>query len=40
MTPLSNPGYYKALAKDLEEIPSRTLIDRLVIRLQGFIRMS
>lgn len=40
MTPRSNPGYYDALLKDLEQVPSRTLLDKVAIRLKGLIRMS
>lgn len=40
MTPRSNPGYYKALLKDLEEIPDRTWLQKLGIRLRGLIRLS
>ncbi|CAN8104674.1 unnamed protein product [Discula destructiva] len=40
MTPRSNPEYYKILMQDLEEVPSRTWLQRMGIKLKGFVRMS
>lgn len=40
MTPRSNPGYYEALVRDLEEVPSRTWAQRIALKLKGMIRWS
>ncbi|KAJ4404112.1 hypothetical protein N0V82_010547 [Gnomoniopsis sp. IMI 355080] len=40
MTPRSNPGYYEALVRDLEEVPSRTWTQRMALKLKGMIRWS
>lgn len=40
MAPRSNPEYYRALVRDLDELPSRTWAQRLRIRLGGMFRWS
>ncbi|KAJ4388214.1 hypothetical protein N0V93_008821 [Gnomoniopsis smithogilvyi] len=40
MMPRSNPEYYKALMRDLEEVPTRTWAQRLGLKLKGMIRWS
>lgn len=40
MAPRSNPGYYQALMRDLDELPDRTWAQRLALRLKGMVRWS
>lgn len=40
LTPRSNPGYYEALVRDLDEVPSRTWLQQVGIKLRGLIRLS
>lgn len=40
LTPRSNPGYYQALMRDLEDVPNRTWAQRLGQRLKGMVRFS
>lgn len=38
MEPESNPNHYKALAKELDELPDRTWFGNLAKRLQNMVR--
>ncbi|KAI1478496.1 hypothetical protein K445DRAFT_320929 [Daldinia sp. EC12] len=38
--PRSNPTYFEDLVKELEEAPTRSYLDRLWLRLKGFIRIE
>lgn len=40
MRPRSNPGYYDALIKDLEEIPGRTWWGKMGIKVKGMFRWT
>lgn len=40
MRPRSNPGYYDALIKDLEEVPGRTWWEKIGIRFKGMFRWT
>lgn len=40
MKPRSNPEYYEALMRDLEEVPTRTWTQRMGLKLKGMIRWS
>lgn len=40
MKPRSNPEYYEALMRDLEEVPTRTWAQRMGLKLKGMIRWS
>lgn len=38
MKPRSNPGYYEALIRDLDEVPTRTFLERVKMRVGGMFR--
>ncbi|KAL8789064.1 MAG: hypothetical protein Q9213_001327 [Squamulea squamosa] len=40
MKPLSNPGHYENLVKELEEAPKRSFFGRLANSWKGFVRWS
>lgn len=40
MTPRGCPGYYEALVRDLDQVPTRSWAGKLAIRLKGMIRWS
>lgn len=40
MRPASNPGYYEALVKELNEAPTRSWFGSMVKRWKGFLRFS
>lgn len=40
MRPRGSPGYYEALIRDLEELPTRTWWDRVRIRAVGMFRWT
>ncbi|KAI1499258.1 hypothetical protein F5X99DRAFT_430858 [Biscogniauxia marginata] len=40
LQPKSNPTYFTDLVKELEEAPNRSLLDRLLLRLKGFVRLQ
>ncbi|KAI5919424.1 hypothetical protein F4810DRAFT_714503 [Camillea tinctor] len=40
LRPKSNPTYFTDLVKELEEAPSRSWFDRLMLRLKGVVRIS
>ncbi|KAI5859942.1 hypothetical protein GGS23DRAFT_255867 [Durotheca rogersii] len=40
LQPKSHPTYYSELIKELEEAPKRTYVERLWLRLKGFIRLQ
>ncbi|RYP41937.1 hypothetical protein DL767_000674 [Monosporascus sp. MG133] len=40
LKPKSNPTYYSDLLKELEEGPRRSWLDRMLLRVKGFVRLQ
>jgi hypothetical protein len=40
MSPMSNPDYYKALGKELQELPNRSVWGNFLLRLKSMVRMK
>ncbi|KAI0157128.1 hypothetical protein GGR52DRAFT_565405 [Hypoxylon sp. FL1284] len=40
LRPKSHPTYFTDLIKELEEAPSRSYIDRLLLRIKGVVRLQ
>ncbi|KAI1082562.1 hypothetical protein F5B20DRAFT_507330 [Whalleya microplaca] len=40
MEPKSNPTYFADLLRELEEAPSRSMFDRVWLRLKGLVRLQ
>ncbi|KAI0402271.1 hypothetical protein F4802DRAFT_576529 [Xylaria palmicola] len=40
LRPRSNPTYFADLLKELEEAPSRSFLDRLLLRIKGVVRLQ
>ncbi|KAI2634427.1 hypothetical protein GGS21DRAFT_517754 [Xylaria nigripes] len=40
LQPKSNPTYFTDLLRELEEAPSRSFLDRLLLRLKGIVRIQ
>ena len=40
MKPASDPMHYEKIARELEEIPDRSWLGRLVKRVQGMVRLK
>ncbi|KAI1122286.1 hypothetical protein F5Y10DRAFT_254427 [Nemania abortiva] len=40
LQPKGNPTYFTDLLKELEEAPSRSFLDRLLLRIKGLVRLQ
>lgn len=40
LKPKSNPAHYTELVKELDEAPSRTFLQKLLLRAKGVVRLQ